>query len=111
MNKELVQVKQEGVLQKIKKWFLRIFRKEKTIENQDTLNNTEGDTIQRAFIENIKVENNDKILILQRKIKEKQMEISDLTDEELDNLIELYKAQIEEKKEKLKKARKRLLDN
>ena len=40
---------------------------------------------------------------LKNSTKEKQIEISDLTDEELDEMIELYKKQIQYKKDKLKK--------
>lgn len=113
MNKNLPQLKQEGLFKKIKNWFLKVFRKEEKVENQmeDTLGMLEDEAPEKTFIENIKVENKDKILMLQRKIKEKQMEISDLTDQELDEMIELYKSQIEEKKVKLKKYRMTLFDN
>jgi low affinity Fe/Cu permease len=57
------------------------------------------------FIQDIKIESKDNILMLQRKIKEKQIEISDLTDQELDEMIELYKNQIEDKKARLKQYR------
>ena len=57
------------------------------------------------FMQNIKVENKDNIIILQRKIKEKQIEIADLTNQELDEIITLYKEQIEEKKVKLRQYR------
>lgn len=110
MNKNLPQVIQEGFFTKIKNWFNKFFKKQKSIEypiqkNFNELHN-EIDEINNAdFVQNIKVENKDNILLLQRKIKEKQIEISDLTDQELDEMIALYKGQIEEKKQKLKQYR------
>ena len=110
MNENLPQVIQEGFFTKIKNWFNKFFRKQKIIkypiqENFSELHN-EIDEINKAeFVQNIKVENKDEILMLQRKIKEKQIEISDLTNQELDKMIELYKGQIEEKKQKLKQYR------
>lgn len=113
MNKNLPQLRKEGLLQKIKYWFLNIFGKKEKLENQiqDMIEEVEKEITEKNFIENIKVENKDKILMLQRKIKEKQIEISDLTDEELDEMLELYKSQIEEKKVKLKKYRTTLFDS
>lgn len=110
MNENLPQVIQEGFFTKIKNWFYKLFKKQKSIENPiqknlDELHN-EIDEISKAnFVQNIKVENKDNILMLQRKIKEKQIEISDLTDQELDEMIELYKNQIKDKKARLKQYR------
>lgn len=110
MNENLPKVIQEGFFTKIKNWVIKFFRKQKSIENpiNENLNelHKEIDEFNKEdFVQNIKVENKDNILLLQRKIKEKQIEISDLTDQELDEMIELYKGQIEEKKQKLKQYR------
>lgn len=110
MNNNLPQLRKEGLLEKIKNYFLKIFRKKERFENQNP-DTVENEVSKNEFIENIKVENKDMILMLQRKIKEKQIEISDLTDEQLDEMLELYKSQIEEKKIKLKKYRTALFDN
>lgn len=103
MNENLPQVIQEGFFTKIKNWFYRFFRKQKSVdysvqEKMDEIN-------KEIFIQDIKIESKDSILMLQRKIKEKQLEISDLTDQELDEMIELYKNQIEDKKARLKQYR------
>lgn len=110
MNENLPQVLQEGFFSKIKNWFNKFFRKQKSIENpiNENLNELHNEIhkISKAdFVQNIKVENKDNILLLQRKIKEKQIKISDLRDQELDEMIELYKEQIKEKKQKLKQYR------
>lgn len=109
MKENLPQVIQEGFFTKIKKWFLKIFRKQKSIETQiQTLEDVQNDINEinkENFMQNIKVENKDNIIMLQRKIKEKQIEIADLTNYELDEMIALYKEQIEAKKEKLRQYR------
>lgn len=109
MNENLPQVIQEGFFTKIKKWFLKFFRKQKSIESQiqalDDVQNDINEINKENFMQNIKVENKDNIIILQRKIKEKQIEIADLTNQELDEIITLYKEQIEEKKVKLRQYR------
>lgn len=115
MNENLPQVIQEGFFTKIKNWFNKFFRRQKSIEYSinEKLNelHNEIDEFSKAnFVQNIKVENKDKILLLQKKIKEKQIEISDLTDQELDEIIEIYKVQIEEKKQKLKQYRTKIRD-
>lgn len=110
MNRNLPQVIHEGFFTKIKNWFNNFFRKQKSIEYpiQESLNelhNKMDENSKENFVQDIKVENKDNILKLQRKIKENEIGISDLTDQELDEIIELYKGQIEEKKQKLKQYR------
>ena len=112
MNNNLPEIKKESFFQKIKKWVKRIFNIEEPIQEAINEINSDMEEIKNnKFIDEIKVENKDKILLLQKKLKEKQIEIADLTDEELDEMIELYKTQIEEKKTKLKKYRIALFDN
>ena len=89
MNKNLPQVKQEGVFEKIKKWFLNFLRGQgkRQFKIQNTLNESEieKDQINKSnFAKDIKVEQ--RINMLQRKIKENQIKISDLTDKELDEM-------------------------
>lgn len=109
MNNNLPEIKKESFFQKFKNWFKRLFIKEEIIIEdpiKDAINEISEsiDDIKRnKFIDEIKVESKDEILSLQRKLKEKQIEIADLTDEQLDEMIELYKEQIQYKKDKLKK--------
>ena len=105
MNNNLPAIKREGIFIKIKNWFLRLFKKYERTDEYFLEESSRQLKNKTDFVDNIKVENNGRIFILQRKIKEKQMEISDLTNQELDQLIELYKEQIEEKKMKLKQYR------
>lgn len=60
------------------------------------------------FKSEIQIENNS-ILLLQNKLENSKIEMSDLTDQELDEMIKLYKQQIEEKKNIIKQYR-RLLE-
>lgn len=50
------------------------------------------------FLKNIKVETNQSILAKKIKLKTKQIKISDLSDYELQEMIELYKVEIQQKK-------------
>lgn len=112
MRENLPQVIRENIFTKIKKRFLKIFKKRESIDysTQKTLDNTEKSN-KENFIESIKIENKEKFLMLQKKLKEKQLKISDLTDEELDEMIEIYKVQIEEKKQKLLEYRRKWTSN
>ena len=95
-------VRKEGVFTKIKNWFKKIFLEME--ETQANITQGDGQDIKKnEFFENIKVESKDTIIALQRKLKENQINISELTDKELDEMIELFKKQISNKKEKLKK--------
>lgn len=113
MNKNLPVIKKEKIFTKIKKWFKELFGISETYEEsaqvtENQRNNKMEETKRNSFIEEIKVESKDTILALQRKIEEKEIEISDLTDKQLDEITELYKKQIEERKNKLKYYREKL---
>lgn len=117
MNKNLPEIKREGIFERIGRWFRKLFKKEEVIIEEpvqtamDEIDKQVEEIKKVSFRESIQVESKDKILALQRKLKEKQIEISDLTDEELDEMIELYKKQIGEKKNKLKQYRKKITNN
>ncbi len=114
MENNLPTIKKENIFIKIKKWFISIFKKAEIVETTyhetviEDINQNIEEMKKSTFKDELKVESKDRILALQRKLKEKQMEISELTDEELDELIELYKVQIEEKKQKLKQYRNKI---
>lgn len=111
MNSNLPDIRRESIFTKIKNWFKKIFSKEEVIIEEviEEINQTVDEIKNISFKDSIKVKSKDRILFLQRKIKEKQIEISDLTDEELDEMIELYKKQIEEKKNALKNYKEKLM--
>ena len=107
MNNNLPEIKREGIFLKIKNWFKSLFSiqqiSEKIIQEDVKELYEEPEKIDTHIFKGIlQVESKDKIIALQRKLKEKQIEISELTDEELDEMIALYKVQIEEKKNKLR---------
>jgi len=113
MENNLPEVRKEGIFTKIKNWFKGLFSREKVIERPvqediKEINDSVEEIKNDSFKESIKAESKDRILFLQRQLKEKQIEISDLTDEELDEMIELYETQIEEKEKILKQYKDKL---
>lgn len=98
MNKDLPMIKKEGIFTKIKKWFERLFGKEEVIV--ETVQDITKEDIQRikedSFREGLKVKSKDVILFLQKQLESKQIRISDLTEEQMDEMIELYETQITE---------------
>lgn len=110
VNNNLPVVKKESIISKIKKWLNNLFGKNKIIINenlvstqqikQDDLNGQ-----QNKFHLSIKF-NIPEVQLLRQKIKSKEIKISELTDNQLDELIELYEKIIREKKEKLLNYRK-----
>lgn len=114
MNSNLPQIRRDGIFTKIKNWFKNLFRKEKVIIEEpihttiQEIDKQVEEIKKNSFKENLQIESKDKILMLQRKLKEKQIEIADLTDEELDEMIELYRKQILEKKKQLEQYRNKI---
>lgn len=116
MNTNLPEIKKEGIFTRIKNWFKSLFGIGEIVEEpvQEAIKeiDKEVEEIKKdTFKESLQIESKDRILALKRKLKEKQIEISDLTDEELDEMIELYKGQIEEKKNKLRNYRMKLVSS
>ena len=113
MSDNLPKIKNDGIIEKIKNVFSKIFAKnqkqyesEQTIVNKHekvsvSLNKSELLSSLQSQIEKEVVSDNEVLVALQRKIKNNEMQISELTDEELDGLIELYEEQIANKKKKL----------
>lgn len=106
MNNNLPEVRREGIFTKIKNWFKNLFRVKNIEEN--LIPESIEEIKNSNFKDSIKVESKEKILFLQRKIKEKQMEIADLAEEELDEMIKLYETQVEEKERILKQYKDKL---
>lgn len=103
MNNNLPEIRRKGIFFKIKNWFKSLFNiQQNAQEIQEDENEIYKEINNYDFKKNLQEKSNDSIIILQRNLKEKQIEISELTDEELDKMILLYKKQIEEKKNKLR---------
>ena len=98
MNNDLPMIKKEGIFIKIKKWFQKILKKEEVIvEPVQEITKEEINKIKEdSFREGLKVKSKDVILFLQKQLESKQIQISDLTEEQMDEIIELYETQIAE---------------
>lgn len=111
MNETLPMKVNRNIFARIKIWFIKLFKKEEPVQGAIKEINTSVEQLKNNnFKDDIKVASKDRILSIQRKLKEKQIEISELTDEELDEMIDLYKKQIEEKKNKLKQYRDKMIN-
>lgn len=103
MSKEIIEYK-ENLIIKIKRFFKKLFgKKERIQENTDNkkeLNNTD----KNSFRENIEIKQDEeelKIIKLQKEYKAGNIHEEDMTDEEHEKLIDLYKKQNRELKEKI----------
>lgn len=100
------------ILKKIKSFFIKLFKRE---QKEKILNLNECGENKTEKLLNLKVnseiEKKYKILNLQQKLKNNKIAISDLTNEELDEIILLYKKQIKNKKDKLMQYRRIIFEN
>jgi len=98
-NENLPQVIKENIFTKIKNWIIKLFKKDEIIQ-EEFVNITENEKISEKdrFKENIKVENKERIINLQKKLDNEEIKISDLSDNDIVELIELYKNQIQERR-------------
>lgn len=108
MNNSLIPIKEKNIFEKIKNFFQRVFIKqpEYAIENNCNISNTniETETLETQksdFIDNIRIEETEeqKLLKIQKLIREKRISENDLSIEEKNKLRKLYNSQIEDLKE------------
>jgi hypothetical protein len=95
---------------KIKLFFTNLFGKNKVVEKTKNANeNIENQNEKSGFINSIKVESeveaNPELLELQQKVRNGEIKIEDLTDEEENQLIDLYDKQIAVKKARIEELR------
>lgn len=95
---------------KIKLFFRNLFGKNKVVEKTKNANeNIENQNEKSGFINSIKVESeveaNPELLELQQKVRNGEIKIEDLTDEEENQLIDLYDKQIAVKKARIEELR------
>lgn len=102
-NKNLPVVKRKSIFSKIKNWLNSLFGKNESIIDENLVQKQQIQ--QNNFQAIIKFETPE-AYILRQKIKSKEIKISELTDKQLDEVIELYEKIIEEKKQKLLNYRK-----
>ena len=112
MSKDLPMIKKEGIFTKIKKWVKRLVGKEEIIiEPVQEITKDDIEKIKEdSFREGLKVKSKDVILFLQKQLESKQIQISDLTEEQMDEMIELYETQIIENKKILERKDKIIKD-
>lgn len=103
-NENLPQVVKENIFFKIKRLIKGLIKKneKKIVEPKVVQSNKQEE---KSFTETLKVEDLTKILNLQKELKENKIKIEELTDNQLQQMIDLYKKQIEQKKLKLKQYR------
>ena len=121
-EKSLVQVNENSIFYKIKKFFRNLFYKDTEIESniiieENVSSNIEKETKKSAFMESIKnIENEEtKLLKLQKQYRNGEIKEEELTQEQVNSLCNLYDKQIanlrksnEMKKQKILEYRKRL---
>ena len=103
-------IKNDGIFSKIRLFILKFINKK---SYNDVDNNTrqydQNDDIQDLDFKSImKSQSQYDILFIQNKLKLGEIAISDLSDIELDEMINLYKEQIKQKEDKLKNYRKKI---
>lgn len=110
MNSELPMKIKDGILQKIKRWLQGLFKKEIAISTKVKKMEKEDNELLKkdSFRESLAVESKEAILFLQRQLEEKKIKISDLTENQKDELIEIYEFQIEELKKNIEQKNKLL---
>ena len=121
-EKSLVQVNEESIFYKIKKFFRNLFHKDTEIRSsiiaEENINsNIESENKKSAFMESIRnIENEEtKLLKLQKQYRSGEIKEEELTQEQVNSLCNLYDKQIanlrksnEMRKQKILKYRKRL---
>ena len=98
-EKNLIERNKKSIFSKIKNFFRKIFsKKEKKVENELIQNESLEKQKNEDFKEYIKRTEDEetKLLELQRKYHNKEIDESTLTDEQIDALCDLYDKQIEE---------------
>ena len=121
-EKSLVQVNENSIFYKIKKFFRNLFHKDTEFESnvvveENISNNIENETKKSAFMESIKnIENEEtKLLKLQKQYRSGEIKEEELTQEQVNSLCNLYDKQIanlkksnEMRKQKLVEYRRKL---
>lgn len=121
-EKSLVQVNENSIFYKIKKFFKNLFHKDtefqsNVIVEENISNNIENETKKSVFMESIRnIENEEtKLLKLQKQYRSGEIKEEDLTEEQVNSLCNLYDKQIaslrksnEMRKQKILKYRKKL---
>jgi len=114
-EKSLIQVNENSIFYKIKRFFLNLFHKETIIDNSSTITENliiESDNKRNAFIESLKnIEDEEtKLLKLQKRFRSGEVKEEDLTKEQINSLSDLYSKQIERLRKSNELRRKKLVE-
>ena len=106
-------INENSFIYKIRSFFRKLFFNRKAIqaENQENIASVEDNIETRnEFIKYIKIETNEELLDIQKQLEKGKITIEELTEKQKSDLIELYKKQIEVKKDKLNNLKKRIIN-
>ena len=115
-EKSLVQVNENSIFYKIKKFFRNLFHKDTEFESnvveENISNNIEDETKKSTFIESIKnIEDEEtKLLKLQKQYRSGEIKEEELTQEQVNSLCNLYDKQIANLKKSNEMRKQKLLE-
>lgn len=111
-NEKSLKVINEGsIFYKIKSFFNRLFYCKSQISSKFEDNNTVLVSDKKeVFNESLKINIDTSIIDLQTQLKQGKIKMDDLSNEETDRLIKLYKQQINEKKVRLKEIKSKIIN-
>lgn len=100
----------ESIFTKIKNFFKNLFGQQ-TIENIDNIVENQEKTKNSIFTENIKIEETEeqKLVRLQKLVREKRISEKDLSVEEREKLRKLYNSQIEDLRKSILQKRNKIM--
>lgn len=114
-SKSLMAVKEQSIFQKIKNFFKSLFGKEENSFNTAPVQNIEEDTVttnsRTSFSETIRIVEDEetKLLKLQKQYRSGQIKESDMSQEQIDSLCNLYDRQIENLEKSNQKRKEKIL--
>ncbi len=116
-DKSLVQINENSIFYKIKKFLKNLFHKDIKIENttivqKNIFSNVENENKKSVFLENIRdVENEEtRLLKLQKQYRSGEIKEKDLTEEQVNLLCSLYDSQIAKLKKSNEIRKQKILD-
>lgn len=100
----------ESIFTKIKNFFKNLFGQQ-TIENADNTVENQEEIKNSIFTENIRIEETEeqKLVRLQKLVREKRISEKDLSVEERENLRKLYNSQIEDLRKSILQKRNKIM--
>lgn len=113
-EKKLIKIEDNiGIFRRIRLFFKNLFGKKEIVKKTVVIpKQMDKENARNNFIENLKVDSDveadSELLELQRKVRDGIIKIEDLTEEQEDQLIDLYDKQIAVKKAKIEEIKKKI---